>query len=306
MALRGVDNLIRVSLEIVYPEIAKEWHPTKNGDLFPAQVSYGSGKKVWWLCNKGHEWMAAISNRISGAGCPYCSGRYAILGENDLATMHPELVAEWHPTKNGELIPEGLTRSSEKKVWWLCSKGHEWEATIHCRTTGASCPYCAGKKILPGVNDLATMNPILATEWHPVKNGSLRPDMVMEKADKKVWWLCSVCSHEWQSKISQRSNGTGCPECAKAVRNDSRNKTIIQKYGSLTTVYPEIAAEWHPTKNGQLTPTDVTKGSYKKVWWLCKCGHEWQSAVINRTRKNGTGCPSCAKRVRVKTPVNGP
>jgi hypothetical protein len=54
-----------------------------------------------------------------------------------------------------------------------------------------------------------------------------------------------------------------------------------------------VARTWHPTKNGTLKPTDVASGSGKKVWWLCKHGHEWRATIINRARK-GHGCPMCS------------
>ncbi len=63
------------NLQVVNPDLAKEWHPTKNEDLNPEDVTSGSNKKVWWLCNEGHEWEAQINSRNSGRGCPYCSGR---------------------------------------------------------------------------------------------------------------------------------------------------------------------------------------------------------------------------------------
>lgn len=63
------------SLAEEYQELAKEWHPTKNGELTPKDITSGSGKKVWWLCSKGHEWQARVADRTSGKGCPYCSGK---------------------------------------------------------------------------------------------------------------------------------------------------------------------------------------------------------------------------------------
>ena len=60
------------SLAVKDPQLAKEWHSTKNGDLSPKDVFHHSGKKVWWVCDRGHEWQAIINNRASGTGCPYC------------------------------------------------------------------------------------------------------------------------------------------------------------------------------------------------------------------------------------------
>ena len=137
----GVNDLATVN-----PQLASEWHPTKNGDLLPSQVTAGSDKKVWWLCTKGHEWPAKVSQRHAGSGCPYCSGLKAFPGFNDLATINPELAAEWHPTKNGDLLPSQVTAGSGKKVWWLGKCGHEWRAEIVNRSRGKGCRICYGQR----------------------------------------------------------------------------------------------------------------------------------------------------------------
>jgi hypothetical protein len=76
-----------------HPDLAAQWNYSKNNGLEPDQVTAGSEKRVWWICSKGHEWQAKIRSRSARAqGCPYCSGRYAIKGENDLATLRPDLI----------------------------------------------------------------------------------------------------------------------------------------------------------------------------------------------------------------------
>ena len=133
------------SLEEANRELALEWHPTKNGNLKPIDVTCGSGKKVWWLCQDcGQEWQAQISSRSNGSGCPYCSRKLPIVGETDLATKNPELAKEWHPTKNGKLKPTDVMPGSGKKVWWLCLEcGYEWRASVDKRSRGVGCPQCA-------------------------------------------------------------------------------------------------------------------------------------------------------------------
>lgn len=124
-------------------------------------------------------------------------GRALIPDVNDLATKRPDLAAEWHPTKNGDLKPEDVTYGSGKKVWWLCSCGHEWEAAINNRVKGNGCPYCSNRILMKGLNDLASVRPDLAAEWHPTKNGGLKPEDVTAGSSKKVWWKCKVCGHSW-------------------------------------------------------------------------------------------------------------
>ena len=268
------------NLAIKNPKLSQQWHPTKNGALTPSDVKAGSGKKVWWVCEKGHEWEATILNRTNGRDCPYCSGRYAY-DDNSLRTLNPELAKQWHPTKNGDLTPDRVTVSAGKKVWWICDKGHEWEATINSRTSGRGCPFCSGKRVCDD-NSLQTSNPELAKYWHPTKNGDLTPGDVTVGSDKKVWWVCEK-KHEWEATISNRVNGRGCPFCSgKRVCDDN----------SLQTSNPELSKHWHPTKNGELTPGDVTAGSDKKVWWQCENGHEWEATISSRV--SGNGCPFCS------------
>ena len=273
------------NLEKSNPELVKEWNYEKNGDLKPTQVSAGSHKKVWWKCSEGHEWLASIYNRVKGSGCPYCSNVKLLTGYNDLATTNPKLAKEWNYEKNGDLKPTQVTVGSNKKVWWKCSKGHEWQATIASRSSGSGCPYCSNVKLLTGYNDLATTNSELAKEWNYEKNGDLKPTRVMKGCGKKVWWTCTK-GHEWQATINNRAKGTGCPYCS--------NQKVLIGYNDLATSNPQLAKEWNYEKNEDLKPTQVTVGSNKKVWWKCTKGHEWQATINHRI--NGTGCPICANK----------
>lgn len=133
-------------LATTHPELMKEWDPDKN-TLLPTEVFAGSSKRMHWKCSRGHSWITGAANRVRGNNCPYCAGKYPIQGENDLATVEPQLAAEWHPTKNGELLPQAVTKGSNRKVWWLCGKcGFEWPAIIWSRVKGRGCPQCAGRR----------------------------------------------------------------------------------------------------------------------------------------------------------------
>lgn len=271
-------------LATTHPVLAREWHPAKNGDFTPAQVTAGSAKKIWWQCANGHEWQAEIRSRACGGyGCPVCAGQVVVEGFNDLLTLNPALAAEWHPVKNEELKPTKVAACSRKKVWWLGKCGHEWQATVASRKAGNGCPICAGKVVLCGFNDLTTVNPRLAAEWHPTKNNGLLPSQITPSASQKVWWL-GQCGHEWQATAFNRSSGNGCPICC--------GKQVLRGCNDLATTHPELAAEWHPTKNGNLTPVQITSGSNKKAWWKCEKGHEWQATVASR--RYGNNCPICS------------
>ena len=112
-----------------------------------------------------------------------------------LAKTNPELLVEWHPTKNEGLLPTEVTQKSGRLVWWLGKCGHEWQSKVYIRTSGHGCPYCSNVKVLPGFNDLATKNPNLAKEWHPNKNGDLKPDMFASTSNKKYGGLGFVVTN---------------------------------------------------------------------------------------------------------------
>ena len=203
-------------LETVSPVLAAQWHPDKNGQLRPSQVIGGSKRKVWWRCEWGHEWQASIKSRIQGAGCPVCAGRVVNPGENDLKSFSPELAEQWNREKNGTLRPEQVSVFCNKKVWWKCGRGHEWQAKISDRATKRSdCPYCTNRKVLAGFNDLKTVEPLVAAQWHPDKNAPLEPGMVLPGSTKRVWWRCTD-GHEWKAVIYSRTGAQkcGCPVCA--------------------------------------------------------------------------------------------
>ena len=124
--------------------LLKEWDYENNG-LHPGKVGRGSDKKIWWKCEDNHRWQAPVHSRvIKKSGCPYCSGRLPT-EDNNLLDKHPKLCLEWN-CKNKK-NPDRYTPKSSKKVWWQCSRGHEWESSISNRVTGNGCPYCSGLKV---------------------------------------------------------------------------------------------------------------------------------------------------------------
>ena len=281
------------SLAETHPEVAKQWHPTRNEDLSPKDFTYGSTKKVWWKCDKGvdHEWDSVISSRSQGTGCPICSNNM-VVRSNCMATTHPELAKEWHPTKNGDITPFDITAGSNKRIWWKCDKGddHQWRTSANARKSGSGCGVCAGLVIVKS-NSLGVTHPELTSEWHPAKNGHLTPYEVGYGSGKKVWWKCNKGDdHEWISKVSNRVHGNSCPVCSN---------NMVVRSNCMATTHPELAKEWHPTKNGDITPFDITTGSNKRFWWKCDKGddHQWRTSANNRLK--GTNCAICNGKVVV-------
>jgi uncharacterized Zn-finger protein len=140
-------------LHTLNPSLSREWHPVKNGSLSPMDVRPGSSTKVWWICSKNHVWQATVNSRNQGKGCPYCSGR-RVCTDNCLQTINPQLSKQWHPTKNNGLSPRNVTAKSNRKVWWICGNGHEWQNTVQNRNRGIGCPYCAKRHNKRQVEDV--------------------------------------------------------------------------------------------------------------------------------------------------------
>jgi len=255
-------------LETTHPEIAKQadgWDPRT--------ISKGSNKKLRWKCTYDHVWIAPTNARVSGNNCPICSNQQVLAGYNDLATTHPELAAEadgWDPTV--------VSHGHKSKKAWKCDIGHKWEASVSGRTgKGSGCPICSNQQVLAGYNDLATINPILASQadgWDP--------RTVSPNARATLAWKCNI-GHEWKSAVYSRASGIGCPYCS--------NKKVLTGYNDLASTHPELAAEadgWDPTK--------LSFGVGKKVKWVCNFNHSWEASPNTRST---SGCPVCAGRVVV-------
>ena len=251
-----------------------QWDIEQNLPLTPDDVTFGSHKKVWWICPSGHSWQAMVYTRSEGAGCPYCTGRKASPEQNSLAKQFPALAAEWDVEKNAPLTPQDVTTDSHKLIWWRCPKGHSYLSAVKTRAQGSGCPYCAGKNVLPEETSLAAEYPTIAKEWDAAKNVPLLPTQVISGTRRKVWWRCPK-GHSYRAMIAQRvQRGNGCPYCA--------NRKVLPGFNDLATAAPLVAKQWHETLNGALTPEMVTAGSHKKAWWQCSYGHVWKAAIYSR------------------------
>lgn len=335
-----------ISLSAANPEVAKEWDFERNAPLTPELVSVGSERKVWWICPKGHRYDGTIVSRTqNNCGCPYCSGHRVLVGENDLQTTHPQLVEEWHPTKNGSLKPTDVMKGSGKKVWWLGKCGHEWFAAISPRCNGVGCPKCRielhtsfseqavyfyVKQYFPdAINGDKTAIGMELDIYIPSLRIAIEYDgKAYHKPNRKNDKIKNeVCKREHIKLIRlQETEDSQYDDCLCLVRKNDRSKNelnqIIQKLlcllgtsypnvdvirdeqkirslylskkdqNSLQAMYPDLADEWHPEKNGLLTPDKVVSGSMSNVWWLGKCGHEWKARVAHRAK--GVGCPYCS------------
>ena len=186
---------------------------------------------------------------------------------NSLAEVHPELVSEWSE-KNLPLTPDDITFGSNKKVWWKGTCGHEWQTSVKARSNGEKCPICSGARVIAGINDLATLEPLLVKQWS--KKNKIKPTEVSIGSHKKVIWRCKK-GHEWEAAVKSRTiNKTGCPYC-------SHNK-VLAGFNDFATLLPDIAAEWSD-RNYPLLPTQVTV--------FAKLYNDYYGQTHDYTKKSG-------------------
>jgi Probable Zinc-ribbon domain/ROS/MUCR transcriptional regulator protein len=229
------------SLAVLHPELMAEWHPVRNHDLDPYKIGQYSRLKVWWRCRTcGHEWQATPHDRAySGRGCPACARRRRIATtiernrraevrpERTLAVVRPDLLKEWHPTRNGELDPLRIAAASGRTVWWRCSIGNcgqEWRAMVGNRTKHGAlgCPRCAwrlaGERRARADPDqsFGALYPHLLAEWHPTRNRGVDPYAIKPGSERRLWWRCAYCGGDWQAPPMSRRHSVrgGCPTCA--------------------------------------------------------------------------------------------
>jgi hypothetical protein len=257
-------------LATTHPELAAQL----VDQSLATQLTAGSGRKVEWRCDQGHEWDAAVSPRTDSrlTGCPYCSGRRAIPGETDLATAHPDLAAQLVD----QTLATQLAAGSNRKVNWFGACGHEWPATVHSRVSGRGCPYCSGRLVLVGFNDLGTTHPAIAAELVDQAQALA----VSAGSHSLVTWRSSGCGHIWESPVKERIRRPACPYCS--------GRRCLAGFNDLATTHPDLAEQL--VDKG--IATRITYGSRTPVDWRYPCGHVSTTTANNRSR--GRDCPVCS------------
>lgn len=192
----------------------------------------------------------------------------------------PEIIELW--SNENTLNPNLISLGSNKRVLWKCDKEHSWDATVKYFVKNRECPYCLGRKATPGETDLETLYPNLKNEWNDEKEMS----SFLPSSSYKAQWKCKI-NHVWKSTIEKRAiGGQNCPYCS--------NHRIAKGYNDLETLCPELLLLWDYDRNNIL-PSEVSKGSHKKIWWKCELGHSWLKEIYVLTNdKVIQRCPYCS------------
>jgi hypothetical protein len=280
----------KTDLASTNPELAKSWDSSMNGDLTPSDVSAGSGKNVWWKCEKGHSYQTTVASRKAGVGCGTCYRERKGMegGARTVANGPSELLSEFATDLNSPLSASEVKIHSSGPVWWRCQKGHTFQARPTSRLKKGrvtTCGVCSNRIPLPGFNTVADHNE-LSKSFDLKKNFPVKPEQVTMGNQRSWWWLCEK-EHSFQATGSSRwHNGSGCPICLK--------QKLLPGFNDLQTTHPELASQFDSEKNN-LLPTQVFAGSGKKFWWTCPLGHSYLAKGDTRVRMQ-SGCPYCAKK----------
>lgn len=275
-----------------HPELFNELVKVIDSEIALETLTSGSTRHAEWKCSKNHIFTAKVTNRtLLGRGCPYCAGRYAIPGENDIATTNPEVMSYWDYDANS-LKPEEVKKSTNKELHWKCAKNHRWMSVPHNLADRKQfCPFCSGKRLIPGETDFASVYPDQLNLWNYSKNIIL-PHEISAGNGQIVHWICSL-GHEWEAPVysaKTRTKSTGCAVCAGII--------VVQGFNDLASQYPHLLTEWNYDKN-EKKPTEYSCGSGYMAWWKCSKDHEWCTQIDKRTGKYSTNCPECACGINV-------
>lgn len=245
----------------------------------PKTVTYGSSRVVSWKCKRGHSWKSSINARTKpdakhSGQCPYCENVKIWPGYNDLATLFTEIAAEAF-----EWSPDGIDPKEAKKRNWRCQWGHIFSASSSDRVGGLNCHFCAGRKVWPGFNDLATTHPEIARQalgWDPTSIG------LGHKGRKK--FTCEL-GHIWITRVNARKLN-GCPACAKSGYNPSLDGWL----------YFLEHSEWNLLQIGITNFPKKRLATHNKLGWSLielrgpmdgLLAREWEATILRYIKASG-------------------
>ena len=273
------------SLKALYPLLCQEYSPQNEDDpdfLFPF-----SAKHIIWKCRTcGSTWNARIDDRVKGKDdCPYCNGRKVIPGKTSLKALYPLLCKEYS-NKNQE-DPDNLLPTSLNSILWDCPKcGLTWDSTIDSRVKEeVDCPYCSGRKAIPGKTSLKALYPHICKEYS-IQNED-DPDCLLPTSQKNIIWDCQECGFSWNSLLESRVNGfADCPYC--------NGRKVIPGKTSFKALYPDLCKEY--SIENEDDPDLLFPLSPKRVTWNCQTyGLTWEATIEERV-KGEVDCPYCSGR----------
>ncbi len=219
--------------------------------------------------------------------------------KKSIKSTHPLIAADFHPTRNSDIVIDDLSKGSRIAIWWKCKNQHEYKVSIVSRIRSNGCKICNAPKIteknrlraFKPERSLAALRPDLLLQWDNNKNSS-DPKQIMAGSHAKAFWICDK-GHQWSAAIKSRAlQNVGCQICSKAEQGERTiSWHLKRKSERLFDKFPELEAEWDYDKN-VIMPDTLLPFSGKKAHWKCQFGHSWITSISNRTT-NGSQCPHC-------------
>ena len=282
------------TVEDVYPDLAKRW--SSKNHLKANEVLATSSYNALWICNScGGEHRAPVKDMAAGiADCPFCNKRESIPWEKSLAAVRPEVVAMWSPSN--DRTADSVLVTSWYFASWVCKEcGGEYNATVKDVVDGtADCPFCNGRKALPGFNSLADTHPDIAAMWST--NNERTADSIFATSWFPVSWICPECKGEYNALVKDVVDGTAdCPFC--------NGRKALPGFNSLVVQFPNIVLEWDTVKNYAIgmDPDSILPTNITPVWWICEKGHKYRMSTKNRVlanKRHQVACGCCKGRRR--------
>ena len=271
------------SVEFLFPQIAKEWHPTKN-DKTPLDYTYGSDKKIWWLCKNQHEYKTQISVRTRGSGCGKCTNASSlpeIRIYTEFLTIFKNVVhREKHFKKEIDIFLKDYKIGIEYDgSYWHKNEIKDKNKNDYFKKKNIIIIRCREKPLKKISHLDINCN---SREFKKKDVNSLLTaiySLINDRHKLRVSKYLTLNNYQNEKKYFDIVSRLPLPEVEKSLAHQR----------------PDVAKEWHPTKNLPLTPTMVNKSSTKKVWWKCKNGHEWQYIIDQRYKDGETqgNCKNC-------------
>jgi len=244
--------------------ILEEYH--SDNPLPPSEIGFDSTISVKWVCNYGHEEHESPKKRCHRGYCSICGPKRS----GSMAQLYPDILDAW--SDKNVVSPYDIPPTYSKPIIWKCPEGHTWERKIASHLKIQSCPFCT--------SSLFVLKPELLKEWDSERNQNVDPMTINAYSNKKYFWKCSE-GHSYVAapeKLMRRNRR--CPICTSFGFNQ-----------------PDAAKEWHPTKNGDLTPYDLPEKSQKEAWFICsKCGSEYSIRIAYRASRKTDNCPYCKEK----------
>lgn len=262
------------------PELLQTY--SDKNTLDPNRLTLYSGKRVWWNCKNGHDYLTTVNKR-SSHDCPYCKNRKVWVGYNDLASQFPAILEYWDHDKN-KLKPTELVAGSHKKVYLKCGTcTGEWLSKVYdaVKDTGeAYCPYCSNDRVLTGFNDFATRKPEFLDEWFCDKS---QPENTLHNSSFPIKWKCRDCKNIFARSPDSRKTDY-CPYCSGAE--------LKKGFNDITVTNILGAKDW--SNENAITADNFTRFSQEIAYWKCvTCSHEWKEEIRTKLHRK-VGCPNCS------------